>query len=43
MPVDKRDKDDPLGQRGYVGWRSYYVAKILQDLWLSRVEVACSI
>ena len=43
VPVDKRDKDDPLGQRGYVGWKSYYVAKILQDLWMSRVEVACSI
>ncbi len=32
-------KDDPLGQRGYVGWKMYYAALILNEAWISRVEV----
>lgn len=31
---------DELGQRGSVAWKTYYVAKILNDLWMCRVEVA---
>ncbi|KJZ07167.1 hypothetical protein TW86_18090 [Halomonas sp. S2151] len=35
-------KDDPLGQRGYVGWKTYFVAKILNEGWGARLEVAAS-
>jgi N4-gp56 family major capsid protein len=31
---------DPLGQRGYVGWKCYHTAVILNDSWMSRLEVA---
>ena len=30
---------DPLGQRGYVGWKMYFAALILNEAWLARVEV----
>lgn len=30
---------DPLGQRGYVGWKMYFAAVILNESWMSRVEV----
>lgn len=30
---------DPLGQRGYVGWKMYFAALILNEAWISRVEV----
>lgn len=30
---------DPLGQRGYVGWKFYYAALILNEAWMARVEV----
>lgn len=32
-------KDDPLGQRGYVGWKMYFAALILNESWMNRVEV----
>jgi N4-gp56 family major capsid protein len=32
-------KDDPLGQRGYVGWKTYFEAVILNESWMMRVEV----
>lgn len=35
-----KDKSDPLGQRGYVGWKLWHTAVILQDLWMARLEVA---
>ena len=35
----KPSKDDPLGQRGYVGWKMYFACLILNDSWMSRVEV----
>lgn len=35
-------KDDPLGQRGYVGWKSYFAAKILNEAWIARLEVAAT-
>jgi N4-gp56 family major capsid protein len=34
---------DPLGQRGYAGWKSMQTAVILNDLWMARAEVAVSI
>lgn len=33
---------DPLGQRGSVGWKTYHVAKILNESWLARLEVAAT-
>ncbi len=33
---------DPLGQRGSVGWKSYFVAKILNEGWGARLECAVS-
>ena len=33
---------DPLGQRGTVAWDTWYSCIILQDLWMYRVEVACT-
>lgn len=37
---DTVDKSDPLGQRGYVSWKAYYNAVILNQLWMARIEVA---
>lgn len=31
---------DPLGQRGTVGWKSYYAAVRLNEAWMYRVEAA---
>lgn len=33
---------DPLGQRGSVGWKTYFVAKILNEAWMARLEVSAS-
>ncbi len=33
---------DPLGQRGTVGWKSYFTAKILNEGWGARLECAAS-
>ena len=33
-------KSDPMAQRGYVSWKSYYAAVILNDLWMARLEVS---
>lgn len=35
---DTKTKDDPLGQRGYVGWKTYFEAVILNETWLARLE-----
>jgi N4-gp56 family major capsid protein len=35
-----RDKSDPLGQRGYVGWKTWHTAVILNQVWMARLEVA---
>jgi N4-gp56 family major capsid protein len=40
---DTIDKSDPLGQRGYVGWKAYFNATILNQTWLARIEVAASV
>lgn len=42
IPVNKRDKSDPLGQRGYAGWKTWFTAVILNDNWLYRLEVAAT-
>lgn len=36
--TDTKTKDDPLGQRGYVGWKTYFEAMILNEGWIARLE-----
>jgi N4-gp56 family major capsid protein len=36
------DKSDPLGQRGYVGWKMYFASLVLNEAWIHRVEVGVS-
>lgn len=42
VPVKQKDKSDPLGQRGYVGWLSWFLCLILNQVWMVRAEVAVS-
>lgn len=35
-------KSDPLGQRGYVGWKTWFVAVVLNQAWLVRMEVGAT-
>lgn len=42
IPVNQKTKDDPLGQRGYVGWKTWFVAVILNQAWIARLEVAAT-
>lgn len=35
-------KSDPLGQRGYVGWKAWFAAVRLNENWMARLEVAAS-
>lgn len=39
---DTKDKSDPLGQRGYAGWKSYHAAIILNDNWMARAETGAT-
>jgi len=32
-------KSDPLGQRGFVGWKTWFVAVVLNQAWMVRMEV----
>jgi len=36
------DKSDPLGQRGYVGWKTWFVAVVLNQAWMVRLEVGAT-
>lgn len=36
------DSTDPLGQRGYVAWKMWYVATRLNEQWMVRIEAAVS-
>lgn len=36
----KPSDSDPLAQRNYVAWKTWYTAIILNDLWMCRLEVA---
>lgn len=42
IPAGQKTKDDPLGQRGYVGWKTYHAALILNQAWMARLEVAAT-
>lgn len=35
-------KSDPLAQRGYVSWKSYFAAVRLNENWMVRIEVGAS-
>lgn len=37
-----RDKSDPLGQRGYVGWKTWHTSVILNQVWMARLEVGAT-
>jgi len=33
---------DPLAQRGFVSWKTYYTCKILNEAWMVRLEMAAT-
>lgn len=33
--------EDPMGQRGFMAWKMWYVATRLNEAWMLRVECAC--
>lgn len=35
-------KSDALGQRGYVGWKTWFVAVVLNQAWMVRLEVGAT-
>lgn len=37
---DAIDKSDPMGQRGYVSWKTYYAAVRLNEAWMIKIRVA---
>jgi N4-gp56 family major capsid protein len=39
---DTVSKSDPLGQRGYVGWKTWFNAVRLNETWMARLEVAAT-
>jgi N4-gp56 family major capsid protein len=42
ISAQTKTKDDPLGQRGVLGWKTWHVAKILNDAWMTRIECAAT-
>jgi len=44
MVVNAKPTDsDPMAQRNYVSWKTYYAAVILNDSWMARLEVAVTL
>lgn len=39
IPPGQKDKNDPLGQRGYIGAKTYMVSKVLNNGWGARALV----
>jgi N4-gp56 family major capsid protein len=35
-------KSDPLGQVGYVSWKTYQAGAILNEQWVARIECCCT-
>jgi N4-gp56 family major capsid protein len=35
-------KDDVLGQKGFVGWKTYFVCVVLNQAWMARIEVGAT-
>jgi N4-gp56 family major capsid protein len=42
IPVGQKTKDDPLGQRGYAGWKLWHVAVVLNQVWMARLETSAT-
>ncbi|NIB43811.1 N4-gp56 family major capsid protein [Pseudomaricurvus alkylphenolicus] len=42
VPVGKKDKADPLGQRGYIGTKFYSAAFVQNDGWMAVIEAGCT-
>lgn len=40
IPPGRPDKSDPLGQRGFVGWKTWFAAIRLNETWMCRLECA---
>jgi N4-gp56 family major capsid protein len=40
LPPGKKDKNDPLGQRGYIGATNYFCAVVLNNGWAAVAECA---
>ena len=38
ISANQKTKDDPLGQRGYVGWLTWHLCLILNENWMARLE-----
>ena len=43
IPPNQKDKNDPLGQRGYIGCTTYFAAKVMNDGWMAVAEVGVSV
>lgn len=43
IPPGKEDKNDPLGQRGYIGAKNYFAAVVLNNGWMAVAEVGVSV
>jgi N4-gp56 family major capsid protein len=35
-------KSDVLGQKGFVGWKTYFVCVVLNQAWMARIEVGAT-
>ena len=42
IPPGQKDKNDPLGQRGYIGAITYFTAVVLNNGWMAVAEVGIS-
>jgi N4-gp56 family major capsid protein len=42
IPVNQRDKSDPLGQRGYIGAKFYSAAFVSNDGWMAVIEAGAT-
>lgn len=44
MVVNAKPTDsDPMAQRNYVSWKTYFVGVILNEMWMARLEVAATL
>jgi N4-gp56 family major capsid protein len=43
IPPGQKDKNDPLGQRGYIGALTYFNATVLNNGWMAVAEVGTSV
>lgn len=42
IPPNQKTKDDPLGQRGYIGWKTWHTSVVLNENWMARLEGGCT-